>query len=192
MPETAADNELLDRYRRGDTAALEELLSRWGTQVRRLLVRLAGPRCNKADVEDLGQEVFLRVVRAASAYRPQWAFSTLLYRIVLNVTRDAARRGQRRIRTTNESSVEPAAGGTTPGEDAERDEAARLVAAALASLPDELREPLILRHYGDLTFQQAAEVLGVPTSTVKSRVQVALVRLRGELRKCGLDDREPT
>jgi RNA polymerase sigma-70 factor (ECF subfamily) len=186
MPETDADNELVERYRRGDAAAMETLLTRWDLPVRRLLLRLAGPRC---DVEDLRQEVFLRVVRAASAYRPQWAFSTLLYRIVLNVTRDAARRRQRRIRTTNDSNIEPAADGT-PGDEVQRDEAARLVSAALASLPDELREPLILRHYGDLTFQQAAEVLGLPPSTVKSRVQAALGRLRGELRKHGLHDRE--
>jgi RNA polymerase sigma-70 factor (ECF subfamily) len=190
MPETDADNELVQRYRRGDAAAMEALLSRWDLPVRRLLVRLAGPRC---DAEDLRQEVFLRVVRAASTYRPQWAFSTLLHRIVLNVTRDAARRRQRRIRTTNEFPQEPAARGTpgdTPDDNAQRGEAAGLVAEALAALPDDLREPLILRHYGELTFQQAAEVLGLPPSTVKSRVQAALARLRGELRTRGLHDRE--
>jgi RNA polymerase sigma-70 factor (ECF subfamily) len=64
------------------------------------------------------------------------------------------------------------------------------VAAALASLPEELREPLVLRHYGELTFQEAADVLGLPTSTVKSRVMTALERLRGELRKHGLHQRE--
>lgn len=189
MPETQADNELVDLYRRGDAAALEALLSRWDLPVRRLLVRLAGPRC---DAEDLRQEVFLRVVRAASTYRPQWAFSTLLHRIVLNVARDAARRRQRRIHTTNEFSGEPAAAtpGDTPDDIAQRGEAAALVAEALAALPDDLREPLILRHYGELTFQQAAEVLSLPPSTVKSRVQAALVRLRGELRARGLHDRE--
>jgi RNA polymerase sigma-70 factor (ECF subfamily) len=190
MPEERADNELVERYRRGDASAMEALLSRWAPRVRRLLVRLAGPRC---DVEDLGQEVFLRVVRAAPAYRPQWAFSTLLYRIVLSVTRDAARRGRRRIRTTSDPDIDhriAPSGGGAPGEEAQRGEAARLVAVALASLPDDLREPLILRHYGDLTFQQTADVLGLPASTVKSRVQAALVRLRGELRQRGLHDRE--
>ncbi len=190
MPETDADNELVERYRHGDAAAMETLLARWDLPVRRLLVRLAGPRC---DAEDLRQEVFLRVVRAAPTYRPQWAFSTLLHRIVLNVTRDAARRRQRRIRTTNDVHVEPAASGAagdTPSDSAERGESAGLVAAALAALPDELREPLILRHYGDLTFHEAAEVLDLPPSTVKSRVQAALSKLRGELRARGLDDRE--
>src|SRR5436190_4565706 len=110
MPEAATDNELVERYRRGDASAMETLLARWDVPVRRLLVRLAGPRC---EAEDLRQEVFLRVVRAAAAYRPQWAFSTLLYRIVLNVTRDDARRRKRRIRTTGDCGPEPAAGGAS-------------------------------------------------------------------------------
>jgi RNA polymerase sigma-70 factor, ECF subfamily len=185
MPEAATDNELVERYRLGDASAMETLLARWDLPVRRLLVRLAGPRC---DADDLRQEVFLRVVRAAETYRSQWAFSTLLHRIVLNVVRDDARRRKRRI-GTSEMAVEPAAADAS-GEHAEREEAAGLVAAALASLPDELREPLVLRHYGDLTFQQSAEVLGLPASTVKSRVQAALARLRAELAKRGLHDRE--
>jgi RNA polymerase sigma-70 factor (ECF subfamily) len=154
-----------------------------------LLGRLAGyPVARHADIEDLRQEVFLRVVRAASAYRTDGAFSTWLYRIVLNVTRDAARRRQRRICTTNDD-AEPATT-TTPSQQVEGQETAQLVAAALAALPGELREPLVLRHYGDLTFQQTADVLGLPTSTVKSRVVAGLQRLRSELRQYGLHQRE--
>src|SRR5688572_4599723 len=131
MPETQADNELVERYRRGDAAALETLLSRWDLPVRRMLVRLAGPRC---DAEDLRQEAFLRVVRATSTYRSQWAFSTLLHRIVLSVARDAARQRQRRVCTTNDLSYDPAAAGApgdAPSENAQRGEAAGLVAEAL-------------------------------------------------------------
>jgi RNA polymerase sigma-70 factor (ECF subfamily) len=185
MPD--ADNELVERYRRGDTAAMETLLFRWERQVQRLLLRLAP---NSHDVDDLRQEVFLRVVKAAETYRADWAFSTLLYRIVMSVARDAQRREQRRARTAEAVRDRPVVGGAPPEQQAANREAAELVADALESLPDELREPLVLRHFGDMTFQQSAAVLGLPPSTVKSRVHAALRRLRVELRKRGLDERE--
>ena len=184
----ATDNALVERYRRGDTAAMDALLARWDAPVRRMLGRLSG---QAADADDLRQEVFLRVVRAAERYRPQWAFSTLLYRIVLSATRDAARRRKRQMPVRVDENCQPAAS-PTPAQQVEREEALRLVSAALAALPDELREPLVLRHYGELTFQQTAEVLGLPPSTVKSRVAAALGRLRGELRRYGLNDFQTT
>lgn len=181
------DNELVERYRRGDTAAMETLLSRWERLIRRLLLRLA-PHSHDAD--DLRQEVFLRVVKAAENYRADWAFSTLLYRIVMNVARDAHRRERRRARTAEAVRSRPVVDGAPLEQQAAAREAAELVAAALESLPGELREPLVLRHFGDMTFQQTAVVLGLPPSTVKSRVQAALRRLRVELRKRGLDEPE--
>ena len=182
-----ADNELVERYRRGETAAIETLLSRWERPVRRLLLRLAG---HAHDADDLRQEVFLRVVKAAETYRSDWAFSTLLYRIVISVARDAHRRECRRVRAAAAAPTKPAHDETSPVLQAANHEVAQLVAAALESLPDELREPLVLRHFGDMTFQQSAAVLGLPPSTVKSRVHAALRHLRVELRKRGLDERE--
>jgi len=185
MPEAARDNELVERYRRGEASAMETLLASWDLPVRRLVLRLGGPRC---DADDMRQEVLLRVVRGAGTYRGDWAFSTWLHRIVLNVVRDDARRRKRRLGTSELTAEHPAI--DAPTEPTERAEAARLVSAALAALPDELREPLVLRHYGDLTFQQAADALGLPASTVKSRVHAAMARLRMELAKRGLHERE--
>ena len=61
---------------------------------------------------------------------------------------------------------------------------------ALRSLPVKLREPLVLKHYGELTFAEVAEITGVALATVKSRVQTGLLRLRSELRRRGIDERE--
>jgi RNA polymerase sigma-70 factor (ECF subfamily) len=183
------DNELLMRYRRGDMAAMEMLLSRWERPVWRLLGRLSH---NGQEIDDLRQEVFLRVVRAAENYRCDWAFSTLLYRIVVSVARDAQRRSRRQISTCPAMEADPPDNGALPAERAAQSESAALVAAALAKLPSELREPLVLRHYENLTFQETAEVLSLPASTVKSRVQAALRTLRSELRKLGLNEGEAT
>lgn len=125
---------------------------------------------------------------AARQYREEGNFSTWLYRIALNVARDAARRRQWKTVSMNGRDVI-----TTDANAAnlcERQEAATLVRAALAALPDPLREVLILRHYEDLNFEQIARLTGTPASTLKSRFGVALRQLRQILQEHGLEPEE--
>src|SRR5437868_2949365 len=84
-----ADADLMRRWQGGDTAAFEELVRRWQGPVGRFLARLTGPG---GPVPDLCQEVFLRLYLAGPRYREGGSFATWLYRIALNVARDAARR----------------------------------------------------------------------------------------------------
>src|SRR5689334_13499546 len=87
------DADLIRRSCRGEAAAFEALVRRWQQPVARFLTRLVG----RDDlVQDLCQEVFLRVYLAAPRYREAGAFAPWLYRIALNVARDAGRRGRRR------------------------------------------------------------------------------------------------
>src|SRR5687768_4100341 len=83
------DAELVRRWRRGEPAAFEELVRRWEQPVARFLYRFAGPA---APLQDLCQEVFLKVYRAGPGYRETGAFSTWLFQIALNVARDDGRR----------------------------------------------------------------------------------------------------
>src|SRR5262249_25010366 len=86
------DAELIERWRRGELAAFEGLVRRWEQPVGRFLFRLVG----RADLaQDLCQEVFLRVYLAGARYGEAGAFSAWLYRIALNMARDAARRRRR-------------------------------------------------------------------------------------------------
>src|SRR5436190_18269759 len=88
------DPDLIQRWQRGDAPAFEALVRRWQTPVARFLARLVG----RPDlVQDLCQEVFLRVHLARGRYRTDGAFSTWLYRIALNVARDALRRHRRQM-----------------------------------------------------------------------------------------------
>ncbi|MBW3540863.1 MAG: RNA polymerase sigma factor [Planctomycetes bacterium] len=193
------------RCRLGDTAAFETLLDRWQRPIARLLERLTASGGSGAtggrggrmltpplsmEVEDLAQEVFLRVLEARERYDERGAFSTWIYRIALNVTRDAARR--RRSRWRRLVTWRPTTGGepASPGEQVSRVERAAAVNAALAALPRKLREPLVLRHFGGLTFAETADVLGTAASTVKSRLKQGLLRLRAELARRGIDERE--
>lgn len=198
-----SDHELMRLCRQGDSAAFERLVRRWEKPVVGILGRLAGSRAEPgrttlgampgpvvdcSEIEDLSQEVFVRVLSARDRYRNTLAFSTWLYRIVLNVARDAARR--RRTRWKLLINHRPAPHVETPSEVVGRKEVEQQIAAALTELPPHFREPLVLRHFGELTFAEVAQVMKVPTSTVKSRVQTALLKLRAELKKRGIDERE--
>ncbi|NQT13541.1 MAG: sigma-70 family RNA polymerase sigma factor, partial [Planctomycetes bacterium] len=180
-----SDHELMRRCRDGDMAAFEQLVRRWEGPVARILARLGQP---SSEAEDLAQEVFLRVLDARGRYRACGAFSTWLYRITLNVARSAARR--RRWQWRSLDNHEPAAAEAAPPETLGREELGRRVQQALASLPAKLREPLVLRHFGELTFAEIAQITGQPASTVKSRTRVALEKLRGELHRRGIDEKE--
>jgi RNA polymerase sigma-70 factor (ECF subfamily) len=131
--------------------------------------------------------VFLRVYQAGPRYREEGAFTTWLYRIVLNVARDAGRRARRDPRPLADHEL---AAGAAPDDDACRREAAHLVAAAVAELPDPLRDVLILRHYEGMSFEEIARLTGAPASTLKSRFAAALARLRVRLEQRGLAPKE--
>jgi RNA polymerase sigma-70 factor (ECF subfamily) len=170
------DAELMRRWQAGDTAAFEEIVRRWQGRVGRLLARLAGPSA----APDLCQETFLRVYRAGARYREQGAFTTWIYRIALNVARDAGRSRDWAALGNHEPLHRD-----TPDDALCRREVVELVSAALAELPDPLREVLVLRHYEGLSFEDIARLTHVPASTLKSRFAAALGRLRGRLVELG-------
>jgi RNA polymerase sigma-70 factor, ECF subfamily len=182
----ATDHELMDRSRQGDAAAFAALVERWQGPVSRLVSQLLGPQ---ADVEDLCQEVFVRVLRARDRYQPSHAFSTWMYRIALNVVRDSRRRQQHRPSVVAMSQDVPSSA-PPAAETMARDETADTVARALAELPDSLREVLVLKHFGRMSASEIAVATNLPLGTVKSRLQAALKKLRGELRRRGLTDLE--
>jgi RNA polymerase sigma-70 factor (ECF subfamily) len=179
-----SDHQLMRGIRRGDASAFEQLVCRWEGPVGRVLARYAG---NNGDVEDMVQEVFLRVYEARGRYRASGAFSTWLFRIALNVARSAYRRQRRRWHSLEGlQTVSPARGADRK---IEQDERSRLVQEAVSRLPHKLRDVLVLRQFGELTFAEVARVTGLPASTVKSRVRAALERLRAELKRRGIDER---
>ena len=188
---TESDHELMHRCREGDPAAFDALVRRWEGRVARILRSIGAASSGgvAVDVEDLSQEVFIRVLGSRDRYHNGCAFSTWLYRIAVNVARDANRRRQARWRALGnhrprESSPEQA------DHIVSRQELGDRVAAAMRALPDELREPLMLKQFGEITIAEVAQILELPTSTVKSRVHAALVRLRSELRRRGVDETE--
>jgi RNA polymerase sigma-70 factor (ECF subfamily) len=177
------DADLMARWQRGDDAAFEALVRRWQQPMARFLFRLTG----RADlVHDLCQEVFLRVHAARGGYREGGHFSGWLYRIALNVARDA-RRGRHAPGPLAAEPADPA--GATEAVCQQR-ELARLVAQAVAELPEPLRVVLALRHDEGLSFEAIARLTGTPASTLKSRFAAALRQLRDRLGRRGYGPEE--
>jgi RNA polymerase sigma-70 factor (ECF subfamily) len=164
-------------WRSGEAAAFEALVRRWQQPVARLLFHLVG---RDELVADLCQEVFLRVYEHRDRYRETGAFSAWIYRIALNVARDAQRRSRKE--TVGLGDREAAASGPSPEDACAQAECGRLIARSIAELPEPLRLVLVLRHYDEMSFEDMARLLGAPASTLKSRFRAALERLRQRLR----------
>jgi RNA polymerase sigma-70 factor, ECF subfamily len=161
-----ADEDLVQAVARGDGGALAELCGRWERPLFAFLARHTGGR----DVEDLYQETWLRVVRAAPRFDPSRRFSTWLFHIALNLARDWRRRAPPEpVDTATDDAGHP---GATARVDAALD-ASRL----LAALPEPQREVVLLRYYHDLGEDEVAAIVGCPRGTVKSRLHQAMARL---------------
>ena len=179
------DEDLIRRWQAGEPRAFEDLVRRWQQPIGGFLDRLVG----RTDlIPDLAQEVFLRLYQAGPRYREQGAFSSWLYRIALNVARDASRRSRKTVVLEQE----PSANGISAERRIEQQELASAVAAALAELPPRLREVLVLRHYEEMNFEAMARLLLTAASTLKSRFAVALERLRGRLQHLDWHYKEKT
>jgi RNA polymerase sigma-70 factor (ECF subfamily) len=173
----------------GDLDSFNQLVLRWERPIYALAYRVIG---REDDARDVCQETFLRAFRALGGFKGQAKFSSWLYRITLNLCRDWIRRQRRQPVAQAPEGVDllDLATETTPTESIEdlvaRRELSHAVARAMASLPDEQRTAIILKEYHGLTFQEIADLLDCPLSTVKTRLYQGLTVLRRQLAGAGL------
>jgi RNA polymerase sigma-70 factor (ECF subfamily) len=172
-----SDQTLVDRAKRGDQDGIRLLVDRYERRVIGLAWGLLG---NRQDAEDVAQEAFLRAFRSIGSFRGQSAFRTWLFQIAINAART--------YRRTREGRREDVKGGamefdTTPGpESLERALIARdRVRRALATLPSDLREAVVLRDVNGLDYREIAQALGIPMGTVESRIFRGRARLKHAL-----------
>jgi RNA polymerase sigma-70 factor, ECF subfamily len=187
MPST--DEELVTRSMGGDLDSFNQLVLRWERPIYALAYRVIG---REEDARDVCQETFLRAFRALNGFKGQAKFSSWLYRIALNLCRDWIRRERRAPVAQAPEGVDivELAGESTPSESIEdlvaRREIGRAVARAMAELPEEQRTAIILKEYHGLTFQEIADMLDCPLSTVKTRLYQGLTVLRRQLARDGV------
>ncbi len=197
MEAERTDEELLAQFQAGDAQAFERLLRRHRSPLFTFLLRMVGDRTR---AEDLTQEAFLRVVRAAARWEARARFQTWLYTVARNLCVDQSRRDRFR-RTDSLDAQVPSSDGegpplveSIPGDGALPDRAADsalvrpALERALAALPGEQREVFLLREQAGLPFKEIAELVGCNENTVKSRMRYALEGLRRNLTALGITE----
>jgi len=181
------DEALVRSVLAGDRERFELLVARYEKRLVNYLNRMVR---NLDEAHDLTQEVFIRVYQALDRYDSQYRFSTWLFRVAQNAAIDVIRKRRiqlvpltRRADEGSEATVDldlpdaqPSALATLEGR--ELDAAIR---TAIDALPWEYRELILLRHYGELAYEEIAEVKAMPLGTVKNKLFRARQMLKQQL-----------
>jgi RNA polymerase sigma factor (sigma-70 family) len=170
-----SDEVLASALRDGDDRALDSLMQRWQLPLRSFLYRHLQ---NEADALDLAQETFVRIYRHRANYREGARFSTWMFQIALNLTRDHARRRTRRPVVALEEAPEAISEGN-PRASTLDSERAHAVRTAIAALPENLREVVILSEYEHKSHAEIGAIVGATAKAVETRLH----RARDQLRK---------
>ena len=172
------DTDLIRQAARGAVEAYNLLVSRWEKRVYNYLLRITG---NREDALDLTQDVFLKAYQNLRKLDDPARFAPWLYRIAHN---EAYSMFRKRRPETDVAELEPEATDTgilVGGSSVFPIELGLAVASALERLSPEQREAVVLKIYQGFKFEEMAEILGCPVSTVKSRLYSALELLKAEL-----------
>ena len=186
----AADLELVERLKRREEAAFNAFVLRYQDRVFRIVLRMLGDR---AEAEDLAQEVFISIFKAIESFRGDSQLSTWVYRVATNHCRNRLKYLSRRRRQLtddfdeeNASDAQGAGSPDRPGTpdrllEARQTEA--LLEEGLARLDDEQRELIVLREVEHLSYEEIMAITGLPEGTVKSRLHRARTALREHLER---------
>jgi RNA polymerase sigma-70 factor (ECF subfamily) len=177
-----SDSQIIERTLGGEPEAFNVLVHRWERQIYGLTLRMLG---RDEEAKDATQETFLSAYRNLSKFRGEAKFSSWIYRIALNICNTKLR-----SRSKSTISIEEqweASGFEIPADtedlsgNLQREQIADHVRRALQGLPAEMRQVIIMKEYEGLKFSEIAEILGIPLSTVKTRMYTGLSELRKRL-----------
>jgi RNA polymerase sigma-70 factor (ECF subfamily) len=181
------DVQDMSRLAAGHDAALNESMERHAEKLFHYLVRSL--QCEE-DAADLAQETFVKVYQSRSRFDPRHKFSTWLYAIASNLVRDRYRWRSRHPQVSLDAESDAAGdsfrdslpgGGLPPNESVQVEERAEAVRRAVATLPEELRQPLIFAEYEERSHAEIGEILGCSAKAVETRIYRARQQLRASL-----------
>ena len=177
--QTPGEEALVERARRGDPAAFEELVLAHQSLAFRTAFLIAG---DATDAEEAAQDGFVKAHRALGRFRTGEPFRPWLLAIVANEARNRRRAQGRRAALAVRAAAEPGASGGDPEEAALGSERRERLLTAVEALRDADRDVLACRYFLELSEAETAAALGIARGTVKSRTHRALSRLQEELR----------
>ncbi len=181
VPPGADDDQIaMAELAAGQDSAMNGIMRRWQERLTGFLLRMVG---NHATASDLAQETFVRLYRHRSSYHPQRSFSTWIFTIAANLARNHHRWSQRRPEAVTDpvemAEGSPSDGGADPLQRVEAREKLEAVQRAIAGLPQDQKETLILAVYEQLSHD---EIAAIADSTPKA-VELRLYRARKTLRE---------
>ena len=178
------DTELMLRVKQGDEDAFRQIVETYGKPILDLCYRYVG---NQEDAEEVAQDVFIRLYKAAHRYEPRAKLSTFLYRIAVNLSLNRIRDRKakrwipwdihRKEDINNSIHIE------TPDQLLEQKENQKIIRRAIDSLPANQKTAVILKRFHDLSYEEIAQVMECSVSAVESRLHRAKLTLKKELRR---------
>lgn len=169
---TPNPSDRIERAKRGDRAAIEEILRDVHPLVHNVCRRTLN---NEADAEDAAQNALINIVRNLDRFDGRSSFTTWVYRIASNAAIDEGRRRQRRRMRVVDDQHDVVDESHTASLD--RVDDADQLAPLLRQLPEDYRVAVVLRDVMDLEYDEIAEILGIPGGTVRSRIARGRARL---------------
>jgi RNA polymerase sigma-70 factor (ECF subfamily) len=186
---SVADGELVQSALAGRESGFEELVRRYQRPIAAYVYRMVG---DYDSALDLTQEVFIKVYNSLGRYRSEYKFSTWIYKIAHNAAIDHLRRHTARAQTLSSCDVPERqeivleSRRLTPEQESERNERCSEIETVVQLLPHAYRELIVLRHSHDLSYDEIAEVTGLPLGTVKNRLFRAREAMREQLVQRGI------
>lgn len=189
--EVALDRILVDRFKNGDQAAFDEMVTRYWDRIYSMVNQLLR---NQQDAEEVTQDAFIRAHRGLANFRGESAFSTWLYQIATNLARNRYWYWWRRKRDKTVSFDQPMgpdndttlaeifpAEVESPDDVTVTQEFVDRISAGMQKLSSKHREILVLRNVKNMAYEEIAEILKISVGTVKSRIARARESLRSKL-----------
>jgi len=184
-----SDHALIEATKQGDESAYAEIVHRYRNPIVNYLYRFLN---DYEEAIDLAQETFVRVYFAIDRYHTEYAFSTYIYRIATNLAISELRRRKRRrllsLTGLFQSDVEDATEFQPRDErqlqddDLVEDEQSKVIARAIAALPEKYRVPIILRDVEGRSYEEIAEIMELGLGTTKSRISRGRGLLKDKLK----------
>ncbi len=188
MDTATNDEQMVELALSGDPEAFGEIVRRWERRIFALAFGMLG---REEDASDATQATFFAAFRNLRNFRGEAKVSSWLHRIAVNQCITRQRRAKVRSETALEDEAEKNAAVfalplyASPARSAEEVERSRAVRRAVSALPPDLRQVVVMKEFEELTFQEIADALELPLSTVKSRLYTALRQLQLRLQKFG-------
>jgi RNA polymerase sigma-70 factor (ECF subfamily) len=181
------DAELVAAILKGEQELFSDLVQRYQGRLVNYLYRLLR---NAPEAEDLAQEVFLKLYRALDRYDPSYKFSTWLFRVAQNAAIDQIRKRRLQLVSMDRTGDGTSGSGTwefpssdpSPYGDLRNTERGEAIQEAIDGLPWDYRELIVLRHFGELSYDEIAALKGMPLGTVKNKLFRGRQMMKDKLR----------